>query len=133
MDNVNENAPQTFLNEVADKIDAAAAQLDGSAVEPANGQVVSLSSGGSFWRPRFAQKLVYSSCYTLSFGVCFPVFFVCGYIPKNNPLVQGLIEGSAAASADVDAWLSRSKVTKTVESLEDALVAEAGAGALAPA
>ena len=87
METTKDKDPQVLLNQVADAMDAAADQMESSA----NGQPAPLATiSGEIWRPKFAQKLIYSSCYTLSFGVCFPVFLVCRYVPKNNPLVQGL-------------------------------------------
>ncbi|MDB5337571.1 MAG: hypothetical protein JWN70_3190 [Planctomycetaceae bacterium] len=133
-----DNAPLTsdFLTEVADQMDATADQLDCCANGQTNGQVVAASvASGGIWPIKFAEKLVYTTSYTLSFGVCFPVFLVCHYIPKNNPVVRGLIAGGEGASAKADAWLTRSIVANpaATESPEDVLVAEAGAGALAPA
>ncbi len=82
----------------------------------------------------FSERLVYTTTYTLSFGVCFPVLLACRCIPQNNPLVQGLIAGASDASTQVDVLFARraSANTLVTESLEDELVAEAGAGALAP-
>lgn len=132
-----DNAPPTsdFLSDVADQMDATADQLESSANGPNNGQVIDPSAAsGGIWRIKFAEKLVYTTSYTLSFGVCFPVFLVCHYIPKNNPLVRGLIAGGSDASSKVNALLTRSITANpaATESLEDLLVAETGAGALAP-
>lgn len=137
METAQDKNPQVFLNEVADAMDAAANQLDSAADGNghANGRLLPISGASEVWRPKFAQKLVYSSCYTLSFGICFPVFLACRYIPKNNSLVQGIIEGGSAASRDVDAWLARSAAAKqhAATDIEEDVVADTGAGALAPA
>lgn len=132
METTQEKNPQAFLNEVADAMDAAADQMDSSA----NGRPAALTTtNGEIWQPKFAQKLIYTSCYTFSFGVCFPTFLLCRYIPKNNSLVQGMIEGGAAAQRDVDAWLAKVQESKqrAAEAKEDADVADVGAAALSPA
>lgn len=133
-----DNAPPAsdFLNEVADQMDATADQLDSCTNGQNNGRVIDASAASrGVFGIRFAEKLVYTTSYTLSFGVCFPVFLACHYIPKNNPLVRGLIAGGRDASSKADALLTRSITAPSLvtESLEDKLVAEAGAGALAPA
>ena len=132
METVQEKNPQAFLNDVADAMDAAADQMDSSA----NGQPAALTTtNGEIWQPKFAQKLIYTSCYTLSFGVCFPTFLLCRYVPRNNPLIQGMMDGSAAATRDVDAWLAKVQDSKqrAAEAKEDAVVADMGAAALSPA
>ena len=132
METAQDQNSQAFLNEVANAMDAAADQMDRSA----NGRPAELTTtSNEIWQPKFAQKLIYTSCYTLSFGICFPTFLACRYIPKNNSLVQGMIDGGAAATRDVDAWLAKVQESKqrASENVEDGLVAEAGAAALAPA
>ena len=132
METAQDQNSQAFLNEVANAMDAAADQMDRSA----NGRPAELTTTNhEIWQPKFAQKLIYTSCYTLSFGICFPTFLACRYIPKNNSLVQGMIDGGAAATRDVDAWLAKVQESKqrASENVEDGLVAEAGAAALAPA
>lgn len=86
----------------------------------------------------FPSKLVYTACYTLSFGICFPVFAVCHYIPKNNRFVEGLIDGQASANQSVNDLLARAKANRlsrqeaTEQSQEKEWIVEAGAGALEP-
>jgi len=50
----------------------------------------------------FANRLVYTTCYTVSYGVVFPLALVALSVPQNNPLVHGLIDGSRAARNKVD-------------------------------
>ncbi len=117
-----DHSPEVMLNEIADKMEATADHLDSCPSE----QVAEMpAAGAGIWSLKFAEKLVYTSCYTVSFGACFPVFFVGHFIPKNNPLVQGLIAGGNAASAKADAWLERS-VPETAVAVEDVVAAEAG-------
>jgi hypothetical protein len=53
--------------------------------------------------------MVYTACYTLSYGVCFPIFMACKYIPKNNEIVNGLIDGGASANHAVDEMMARAQ------------------------
>lgn len=46
-----------------------------------------------------AEKLVYGAGYTAAYVVVFPLALVFAVIPKQNALVQGMIEGSAHARA----------------------------------
>jgi hypothetical protein len=50
----------------------------------------------------FMSRLVYTTCYTLSYGVVFPTVFLAHSIPKNNTVIQGLIDGAQAAILKVD-------------------------------
>jgi hypothetical protein len=45
----------------------------------------------------FASRFVYTTCYTVSYGVVFPVMFLACSIPQNNSAVRGLIDGAHAA------------------------------------
>ncbi len=135
METENAQPISDFLTEGADQMDATADHLNSSANGQTNGRVLTAwVSCGVSGPVKFAEKFVYATGYTLSFGVCFPVFFVCHYIPKNNPVVRGLIAGSSDASSKVDAWFTRTITTNpaATKSPEDLLVAETGAVALAP-
>jgi hypothetical protein len=50
---------------------------------------------------RFASRFVYTTCYTISYGVVFPAALVAMSIPSNNSFVQGMIDGSHAARQKV--------------------------------
>jgi hypothetical protein len=52
----------------------------------------------------FVSRLVYTSCYGLSFGVVFPVMLVVRIVPKDNAMVHGLVDGAIAAREQVDGW-----------------------------
>jgi hypothetical protein len=56
---------------------------------------------------RFVSRLVYTTCYTVSYGVVFPSVLVARSIPKNNPIVHGLIDGAHAATDMVDEMKKR--------------------------
>jgi hypothetical protein len=50
----------------------------------------------------FMSRLVYTTCYTVSYGVVFPAMFVAQVIPRNNAAVQGFVDGTRAAIDKVD-------------------------------
>ena len=50
-------------------------------------------------------KLVYGTSYTAAYVIVFPAALVFSAIPKGNALVQGLLDGSAAAQDKVQCWL----------------------------
>ena len=55
----------------------------------------------------FLSRMLYTSTYTISYGVVFPVALVTRGIPRDNAAVRGLIEGAQAASRRADAMLRR--------------------------
>ena len=65
----------------------------------------------------FFSRFVYTTSYTISYGVVFPTVLIARSIPKNNILVKGLIEGAEAASAKVDEIRAGSPSTATVPAL----------------
>jgi hypothetical protein len=50
----------------------------------------------------FASRFVYTTCYTLSYGVVFPSVLLANAIPRENAAVRGLIDGAQAAIQKVD-------------------------------
>ena len=56
---------------------------------------------------RFVSRFVYTTCYTISYGVVFPSVLVARSIPKNNPIVHGLVDGAHAAVDMVDEMKKR--------------------------
>src|SRR5215467_8325883 len=42
-------------------------------------------------------RLVYNTCYAISYGVVFPTVFVARSIPPNNAAVHGFVDGAHAA------------------------------------
>jgi hypothetical protein len=56
----------------------------------------------------FFSRILYTSTYTISYGLVFPVALVAQSIPRENAAVRGLIEGAHAASRRADALLGRS-------------------------
>jgi len=119
-----DHSPEVLLNEIADKMEATADHLDSCPTE----QVAEMpAAGGGIWSLKFAEKLVYTSCYTVSFGACLPSVFRGAFsFRKNNPLVQGLNSPVAPQrSAKADAWLERG-VPENAAAVEDVVAAEAG-------
>jgi hypothetical protein len=51
---------------------------------------------------RFLNRFVYTTCYTISYGVVFPSVMLARGVPRNNAAVRGLIEGADAARRKVD-------------------------------
>ncbi len=49
-----------------------------------------------------ASRCVYSTCFTVSYGVVFPVMLLARMIPRNNEAVRALIDGAQAAIRQVD-------------------------------
>jgi hypothetical protein len=56
---------------------------------------------------RFMSRLVYTTCYSLSYGIVFPTVWVAKSIPPDNALVNGLTEGAKAAIEAVDQMKNR--------------------------
>jgi hypothetical protein len=50
---------------------------------------------------RFLSRFVYTSSYTLSYGVVFPAILIAKSIPANNAIVHGFVDGAHAASDTV--------------------------------
>ena len=134
----NETSQETnaFLADVADKLESAAANLQAGAgaTSAAVGDWTS-----KYANANFASKLAYTACYTFSYGVCFPIFVACHYIPKNNSLVEGLVDGGASANSSVDQFMERARSGRVARHEQDEIsreyseIVEDGAGALEPA
>jgi hypothetical protein len=53
---------------------------------------------------QFMSRMVYTSCYGLSYGVVFPVMMVVRLVPKENAMVHGFVDGAIAAREQVEGW-----------------------------
>jgi hypothetical protein len=51
---------------------------------------------------RFLSRFVYTTAYSLSYGVVFPTMLLVHAVPKDNALVHGLIDGGHAAKEAVE-------------------------------
>jgi hypothetical protein len=49
----------------------------------------------------FLCRFVYTTSYTLSYGVVFPASLIARTVPKDNAAVRGLIDGARAATDKV--------------------------------
>jgi hypothetical protein len=60
----------------------------------------------------FVSRLVYTSSYAISYGVVFPSVLLARSIPKNNPIVHGLVDGAHGAVDMVDKVMKRKIAAK---------------------
>jgi len=51
---------------------------------------------------QFANRFVYTTCYTISYGVVFPTMLLVRSIPRDNAAVRGVIDGADDARAKAD-------------------------------
>ncbi len=50
----------------------------------------------------FACRFIYTTCYTVSYGVVFSSTLIAHAVPRNNAAVRGLIDGAHAAKSKVE-------------------------------
>jgi hypothetical protein len=50
----------------------------------------------------FLSRLTYTTCYAVSYGVVFPTLLVARAVPKDNAIVNGLVDGARAARDSLD-------------------------------
>lgn len=58
-------------------------------------------------RQSVLSTLAYRTSYYLAYGLCYPVLRIGSRIPTHNPAVQGLRDGAASASSDVQKLKAR--------------------------
>jgi hypothetical protein len=85
------------LKTVADAMDAAVQAVREGAADARETAAKAVPAAGLF-----LSRFMYTTCYTLSYGVVFPTMFVAKSIPANNPIVLGLKDGARAAIDMVD-------------------------------
>jgi hypothetical protein len=85
------------LAAVADAMQSAAESIGQGAAAAREAAATAIPSAG-----QFANRMLYTTCYAVSYGVVFPLALVALSVPQNNPLVHGIIDGSRAARAKVD-------------------------------
>jgi hypothetical protein len=96
-DNVSSAAADDPLKSVADALETAVqAAKDGAADAKATVEKVLPAAN------RFLSRCVYTTCYTISYGVVFPMVLIAKSIPTDNAVVNGLVDGARAASDMVD-------------------------------
>src|SRR3954469_14923975 len=50
----------------------------------------------------FLSRILYTSTYTISYGLFFPVAILAQRIPRDNAAIRGMIEGAQSASRRAD-------------------------------
>jgi hypothetical protein len=81
------------LKTVADALDVAVkAAKDGAADAKATAGKMLPAAG------RFLSRFVYTTSYTLSYGVVFPAVLIAKSMPANNAVVHGFVDGAKAAN-----------------------------------
>jgi len=90
-----------------------------AAVESAKEGAVAAQDQAARFLPqasRFASRFVYTTCYTVSYGVVFPSALIALSVPKDNAFVHGLIDGAHAARQKVDEMLGTKPVAEASSS-----------------
>jgi hypothetical protein len=81
------------LRAVADAMDAAVHAVKEGAADAKETAAKAVPAVGLY-----LSRFVYTTCYTLSYGVVFPAMFVAKSIPTDNAIVHGLVDGARAAT-----------------------------------
>jgi hypothetical protein len=80
------------LKAVADAMDAAVRAAKEGAEDARTTAVEALPAAG-----QMLSRLIYNTCYAVSYGIVFPTVFVARSIPANNAAVHGFVDGAHAA------------------------------------
>jgi hypothetical protein len=80
------------LKAVADAMDAAVRAAKEGAEDARTTAVEALPAAG-----QMLSRLVYNTCYAVSYGVVFPTVFVARSLPANNAAMHGFVDGAHAA------------------------------------
>jgi hypothetical protein len=85
-------------------LDSSAGTLEIMSRAARDGAADAREAATRFWSASslFASRFVYTTCYTVSYGVVFPTMLLVHSIPKNNAAVRGLVDGAQAAMQKVD-------------------------------
>jgi hypothetical protein len=81
------------LKAVADAMDAAVRAAKEGAEDARTTAIEALPAAG-----QMLSRLVYNTCYAVSYGVVFPTVFVAQSLPANNAAVHGFVDGAHAAA-----------------------------------
>src|SRR5258708_3482536 len=90
------------LKAVADALDAAVKVAQEGAEEARATAADALPAAS-----RFLSKMVYHTCYSISYGVVFPSVLLARSIPKDNAAVHGFVDGAHAAKDMVEGMRSK--------------------------
>ena len=81
------------LKTIADALDVAVkAAKDGTTDGKATARKMLPAAG------RFLSRFVYTTSYTLSYGVVFPAILIAKSMPLNNAVMHGFVDGAKAAN-----------------------------------
>src|SRR2546423_1115500 len=97
------------LRAVADAMDAAVQAVKDGA-ENARATATDAIPAAS----QFLSQAVYKTCYSVSFGVVFSAILIARWIPKDNAVVHGLVDGAHAATDLVEEMRSKSASSGTL-------------------
>ena len=81
------------LKTVADALDVAVKAAKDGAVDAKVTAGKMLPAAG-----QFLSRFVYTTSYTLSYGVVFPAILIAKSMPANNAVVHGFVDGAKAAN-----------------------------------
>jgi hypothetical protein len=95
---------ETEAHPTSDPVASAAGTLDLVTQAARRGAADASEAAARTWEVagRFMNRFVYTTCYTVSYGVVFPTVLLARSIPRNNAAVRGLVEGAQAARRKVD-------------------------------
>jgi hypothetical protein len=91
------------LRAIADAMDAAV-----QAAKAGGDRALAAATDAAPAASQFVSQAVYKTCYSISFGAVLPVVLLARFVPRNNALVDGLIDGTHAAIDFADQIKSRS-------------------------
>jgi hypothetical protein len=80
------------LRSIADAMDAAV-----KAAKDGRDRAVATASDLAPAASQIVSQAVYKTCYSVSFCAVFPVLLVARWVPRENAVVRGLIDGAHAA------------------------------------
>ncbi len=70
---------------------------------------------------RAVSKTIYTTCYCMSYGIMFPTFLVLSFVPKDNVICHGLVDGAQAAADSVhklrDQWAGKIATSGSLDSV----------------
>jgi hypothetical protein len=87
-----------------DVIESASGTMDLIARAAQDGAADAAEAARKTWEVagRSVNKFIYTTCYTISYGVVFPSVLLARSIPVDNAAVRGMIDGAHAAKKKLD-------------------------------
>ncbi len=86
----------TQAGAIQDLLGSAAGTLDLASKAARDGAADARDAAIRTWNAtsEIACRVVYNTCYAVSYGVVFPAVFLAHSVPRNNAVVRGLVERS---------------------------------------